>query len=150
MEVFVTQLPEGSTELIRALNCTFRFVVKAKPFELNAAGKPVQKGEPELWCEVQDLTTKEFYASAKGSDEAEALMAALNAAVDAEKPLTPAQQVQKRLKNEIAAKDATMSEKDKELAELREMVAQLQTQAGITPPVKRGPGRPRKEVAVEA
>jgi hypothetical protein len=92
------------------LNAKARFYTMAGRQEImNAAGKVIQTAAPEMVvCEIIDITTRETYANGKGMDELSAFEAAIVAARKAEKPLTPAQKLdrakyleeQNALKNE--------------------------------------------------
>ena len=84
-------------------------------------------------CEISDLTLGERYFAAEGGSESEALEAAIEGALTAPKPRTPAQQYAEQM----ASADASLDSKDAEIRRLEGELAAAQAGKAEKPKPKR-------------
>lgn len=96
---------------IQRLDASVRFRLKGPTFEEHPqTGKPRQVDNGGTFCDVKDNTTGEFYATAMGDGESDALDKALDRAEMTEKPMTPAQ------KNDAANRKKILDDADQKVA----------------------------------
>jgi len=110
-----------ASEFLEKYNANYRLRHRSASFiENEQSGRVVidkNKPGPGIVCEIVDLTTMRFYASAEGATETEALDNACRAAIDAPKPLTPAQAASARQDDEINKLRAENDALKKQLSE---------------------------------
>jgi hypothetical protein len=119
------QLSTEQIATLDKLNSSIRFVHQAPTYEEDPqSGRPVLKKHGRITCEVFDKTTSQHYLSVDGEDEKDAATKAIAKAIDAEKPLTPAQKMTKNFK----AQDAQLKTVKGELEKAREENAKLKAE----------------------
>lgn len=132
---------------VNELDCQFRFVHVAQTYVWNKVDKAPEVVEwvpggktrqPGIYCQLIDNATKEMYVEGYSEErEIDALNDALAKARTAPKPLTKAQKVTaEAVGNVIADKDATISDLQRQIDEMRAQMA-------MSPPPS--PGRKAKE-----
>lgn len=115
------QLSQEQIATLEKLNSSIRFVHQAPTYEEDPqSGRPVLKKHGRITCEVFDKTTSQHYLSVDGEDEKDAATKAIMRAIDAEKPLTPAQKMTKNFKAQ-----------DDELKKAREEIAKLKAELEV-------------------
>lgn len=128
--------PPELQKRLDALNAEYRFTSVAGGVQKDGQGgwERIDDQPGFIKCEIQDRTTGEFYATGRGEDHSEALANALDVALTAPKPLTPAQKA-----------DGTIQRQADEIAELkRQLAARDGNEPADVAPEPRRRGRPRK------
>lgn len=118
--------------LIRRLNADVRYYGVAQTYVLKN-DKPVldTAANPGTFCEVQDRETGEWYCSAQGADESEALTNALNKAIHTPKPMTKAQKAAMvQVETAVQSKEAEIEAQRKEIEALRNELARAKEKKG--------------------
>lgn len=123
---------------MQKMNLAHRFHDRAQTFIDNPVpgGHPVpdRTKPPCVVCDVFDKTTNQLFFSATGTTEAEAFALALEGAVTADKPLTPAQKSDPRFAK-IAESESALAAANARIAELE---AQVRSASEAPPRQRRG------------
>lgn len=119
---------------LQSLNATYRFSSEGPTYKDGPADKPVMGKPGRTLCHIIDLTTKIEYFSAEGGTEAEALKKAIDGAIKAEKPMTPAQAFSKQAVD-LSSK---ITDQGAEIAKLKAELASTQSQLAEAKRPKRG------------
>lgn len=110
-------------KILTDLNATYRFVHTGQTYEVNPndENKVRVVGHSNITCQIIDKTVNEPYFSASGTTEMHAMEAAIRGAVNAPKPLTPAQ----RLGEQARAQTLAIEENKKLSDRIAELEAQI-------------------------
>lgn len=78
-------------DILKTLRAGVRFSSRAPTMTRTESGAFVSNGDGQECCEIVDMVSSAVYVTEWASDRASALDAAIRKAIDAPKPLTPAQ-----------------------------------------------------------
>lgn len=133
-----SHIPETTRQLLK-LNASYRFRIFAPTFVDNElTGKPKQIDSGRVECDIFDITVGELYATGKGSTEKEAFEKAIALAIQAEKPMTPAQKADREARREIADKaNMHISSLTRENEDLKKRIAELEASTAARKPSRR-------------
>jgi hypothetical protein len=126
------EIPLDLQETIRTLNCSFRFIAKSSTFKDSPqlGGPPIQDFSTACHiCEIIDLSTGKVYHREIGQPacpEIDLLRVAVNNAIKAPKPKTPAQEAEDILRERANSATAELDVKDQQLQDAMKKIAAME------------------------